>query len=316
MHYSHIFGPVHSRRLGRSLGIDLVPYKVCSFDCVYCECGSTTQKVLERKDFFPVHEVIGELEDFLSRSPRLDFVTFSGSGEPTLSLSIGTVIRYLKDRFPRYRIAVLTNGSLLWREDVRCDLLPADVILPTLSSVVEETYQRIHRPASGLTVERIIAGTEQFRSEYNGQIWLEIFIIPGINTTDSELAGLKEAIRRINPDRIQLNTLDRPGTEDWVRPAPHEELERIRNLLGLAGVESVERVRYDHLHEAPMTPDWAMAMEKVHDLIRRRPSTLEDISEATGLNRREVLKIIREIGEKVPIAEKREERGVFYSCTI
>jgi wyosine [tRNA(Phe)-imidazoG37] synthetase (radical SAM superfamily) len=315
MHYSHIFGPVHSRRLGRSLGIDLVPYKVCSFDCVYCECGGTTRKVLERGEFFPVQEVLEELENYLSGSPELDFVTFSGSGEPTLSLSIGIVIRYLKDRFPHYRVAVLTNGSLLWKEEVRHDLLKADVVLPTLSSTVEETFRRIHRPAKGLTADRIISGTEQFRKEYDGQIWLEIFIIPGINTTDSELAGLKEAIRRIHPDKVQLNTLDRPGTEGWVRPASHEDLERIRILLGLAGVESVEPVHYDHLHEAPMAPDWTHAVEMVHDLLRRRPSTLEDITDVTGLNRREVLKILREIGERVPVLEKREERGIFYSCT-
>jgi hypothetical protein len=114
---------------------------------------------------------------------------------------------------------------------------------------------------------------------------------------------------------VQLNTLDRPGTEGWVRPASHEDLERIRILLGLAGVESVEPVHYDHLHEAPMAPDWTHAVEMVHDLLRRRPSTLEDITDVTGLNRREVLKILREIGERVPVLEKREERGIFYSCT-
>jgi wyosine [tRNA(Phe)-imidazoG37] synthetase (radical SAM superfamily) len=315
MRCSHIFGPVHSRRLGRSLGVDLVPYKVCSFDCVYCECGNTTREILERENFFPVNEVLDELDDYLSRSPELDFVTFSGSGEPTLSLSIGIVIRYLKDRFPYYRVAVLTNGSLLWKEEVRRDLLLADVVLPTLSSDVEKTFRRIHRPVRGLTVDRIIAGIEQFRKEYDGQIWLEIFIIPGVNTTDQELARMRAAIQRINPDRVQLNTLDRPGTEDWVIPASPEELERIRKLLGLAGVESVEPVSYDTLHETPMTPDWIHAVEVVHNLLLRRPSTLEDISGATGLNRREVLKILREIGGKVPLMEQKEDRGIFYSCT-
>jgi wyosine [tRNA(Phe)-imidazoG37] synthetase (radical SAM superfamily) len=315
MRYSHIFGPVHSRRLGRSLGIDLVPYKICSFDCVYCECGETTREVLEREDFFPVNEVLEELRDYLSGYPKLDFVTFSGSGEPTLSLSIGIVIRYLKDRFPHYRVAVLTNGSLLWKEEVRRDLLLADVVLPTLSSVVEETFRQIHRPARGLTADRIVSGTEQFRKEYKGQIWLEIFIIPGVNTMDSELEGLRGAIQRINPDRVQLNTLDRPGTEGWVSPASPEEMERIRKLLGLAGVESVEPVSYHTLQETPMTSDWAQAIETVHNLLLRRPSTLEDISDATGLKRREVLKILREIGEEVPVFEKREDRGIFYSCS-
>jgi wyosine [tRNA(Phe)-imidazoG37] synthetase (radical SAM superfamily) len=314
MRYSHIFGPVHSRRLGRSLGIDLVPYKVCSFDCVYCECGETTRKLFEREEFFPTQEVIDELEDYLSRSPKLNFVTFSGSGEPTLSVSIGFVIRYLKIRFPNYLVAVLTNGSLLWKEEVRQDLLLADVVLPTLSSAAEETFRRIHRPAFGLTVERIISGIEQFRKEYNGQIWLEIFIIPGINTTDTELAELKRAIQRINPDKIQLNTLDRPGTEEWVRPASPEELNRIRTRLELNRVESIEAVSSDILQETPMKAESALAVRMVHDMLRRRPSTLEDISEATGLNRREVLKILREIGGRETVLERREERGIFYSC--
>jgi wyosine [tRNA(Phe)-imidazoG37] synthetase (radical SAM superfamily) len=133
MQYSRLFGPVHSRRLGRSLGIDLVPFKTCTYNCVYCECGPTTVESIERGEFFPIREVLAELRDYLSGSPELDFITFSGSGEPTLSSSIGEVIRFLKDSYPSYRIAVLTNGSLFWRPDVRGELLPADVILPTLS---------------------------------------------------------------------------------------------------------------------------------------------------------------------------------------
>jgi wyosine [tRNA(Phe)-imidazoG37] synthetase (radical SAM superfamily) len=145
MHYFHIFGPVHSRRLGRSLGVDLVPFKTCSYDCVYCECGHTTNEIVERCEFFPTKDVLEELHDYLSPSPRLDFITFSGSGEPTLSSTIGKVIQFIKSAFPSYRIAVLTNGSLLWRPDVRKDLLLADIVLPTLSSVFESTFQRIHR---------------------------------------------------------------------------------------------------------------------------------------------------------------------------
>jgi wyosine [tRNA(Phe)-imidazoG37] synthetase (radical SAM superfamily) len=315
MRYSHLFGPVLSRRLGRSLGVDLVPYKVCSFDCVYCECGDTTKVVLEREDFFPVEEVLDELEDYLSRSPVLDHITFSGSGEPTLSLSIGMCIRYLKERFPSYRVAVLTNGTLLWKEDVRSDLLEADIVLPTLSSAIEETYRRIHRPAPGLIVKLIIAGIEQFRKEYKGEIWLEIFIIPGINTTKTELEALRKAIQRIHPDRVQLNTLDRPGTESWVIPASPGELLKIRDMLGLAGVEAVERVNQGNSSGRPV-PDWTDAEMRVYDLLKRKPSTLKDVSDAMGLNRREVLKILRALGARVPVNEGTDERGVFYWCPL
>ncbi len=239
MHYTHIFGPVNSRRLGRSLGVDLVPSKACCFNCVYCECGATTIDLDERKEFFPVGEVIRELDDYLSESPEIDFITFSGSGEPTLSLSIGIVIRHLKERFPGYRIAVLTNGSLLCNEEVRQELLPADVILPTLSSSNEETFIRIHRPSGEITARRIIAGIRQFRTEYPGQIWLEVFIIPGLNTSPGELAGLKEVIEQIRPDRVQINTLDRPGPEAWVKPATLDELEKIKREIAAGSAGSL-----------------------------------------------------------------------------
>lgn len=314
MIYSHLFGPVHSRRLGRSLGIDLVPVKTCSFDCVYCECGHTTRETIERQEFFPVQEVLKELQHYLTSSPELDCITFSGSGEPTLSTSIGGVIRFLKQFFPGYRVAVLTNGSLLWRPEVRGDLLPADVVLPTLSSVFDDTFRKIQRPAPGIQVAQILEGLERFREEYPGEIWLEVFIIPGINTSPGELNGLRTAIERIAPDKVQLNTLDRPGTEDWVRPASPEELEQIRETLGIAGVKAVEPIGYELTAGATMNGEWTDAVAMVHELLRHRPCTLDDISASTCLSRREILKILREIQINSEIEEKREERGIFFFC--
>lgn len=314
MKYSHLFGPVHSRRLGRSLGIDLVPVKTCSFDCVYCECGHTTRETTERQEFFPLREVLEELRTYLSSAPVLDFITFSGSGEPTLSTSIGDVICFLKESYPQYRVAVLTNGSLFWRFDVRNDLMQADLVLPTLSSVFEETFSRIQRPAPGIHVAEVIEGLIQFRREYAGEIWLEVFIIPGINTSRRELEGLRVAIEQIAPDKVQVNTLDRPGTEHWVRPASPAELERIRGALGISGLIPVEPIGYELTAGAPMTTEWEEAVALVRELIRRRPCTLEDITTATGLSRREILKILREIQISSGIQESQEERGIFFFC--
>ena len=310
MQYHHLFGPVCSRRLGRSLGIDLVPFKVCTFNCVYCECGATTRKTQKRQDFFPVEEVISELAEYLSTGPELDFITFSGSGEPTLSLSIGRIIRFLKDRFPGYQVAVLTNGCLLNDHVVRSDLASADVVLPTLSSAVPETFRTIHRPVEGLDIREIIDGISQFRKEFSGEIWLEVFIIPGLNTTDDELAALRKAIKRINPDRIQLNTLDRPGTEAWVRPATPSELERIAGVLGLPGTEAVESIHYGVSHTVPR----GEIADHILALLKRRPSTIEDIAAATGLHRREVAKYLREFEIEGRVTSKSEERGIFYTC--
>ena len=239
MQYMHLFGPVRSRRLHRSLGIDLVPLRICTFNCVYCECGTVPAFCTKRKVFFDEQEVIAELEDFLNDPPPLDFLTFSGSGEPTLSLSIGNVIRFLKQRFPQYRVAVLTNGSLLTDPAVRNDLMPADVVLPTLSSVNEETFRAIHRPAPEIRLASIIDGITRFRQVYDGAIWLEVFVVPGLNTTDEEVDGLRGILPVIRPDRVQLNTLDRPGTEQWVQASDVEELEYVKERLGYPDMDNL-----------------------------------------------------------------------------
>lgn len=308
MHYSHLFGPVSSRRLGRSLGIDLVPFKTCTYNCVYCECGATTDRTTGRKEFFPVEEVESELADFLAGSPPLDFITFSGSGEPTLSLSIGEVIRFLKDRYPAYRVAVLTNGCLLADPEVRRDLLPADVVLPTLSSIYEPAFRKIHRPAPEISLEKVLRGLVQFRKEYPGEIWLEVFIVPGVNTSDEELYGLRDILREIRPDRVQLNTLDRPGTEAWVRPAGREELKRILDILDCPSAEPVGPPG----HPAAGSTDAGDPAAQVGAMIRRRPCTIDDIAAATGLHRAEITKILRVLAETHDLRTKREERGVFY----
>jgi wyosine [tRNA(Phe)-imidazoG37] synthetase (radical SAM superfamily) len=304
----HIFGPVSSRRLGRSLGIDLVPFKTCTYNCVYCECGATTSRITRRQTFFPVEDLYAELSDFLSSSPSLDFITFSGSGEPTLSLSIGEVIRFLKDNFPSYRIAVLTNGSLLFDPDVRRDLLPADVVLPTLSTVVKQTFSKIHRPDPEISLERLLTGLVQFRKEYSGEIWLEVFIIPGINTSDEELAGLLKIIKEIKPDRVQLNTLDRPGTEEWVLPATRLELDRVRNILDTATPEIVE----SYPSSAPDSSYMEDPVEQIYEMLKRRPCTAGDLASATGLHIVEVEKLLREMADTHDLLVKREDRGLFY----
>jgi wyosine [tRNA(Phe)-imidazoG37] synthetase (radical SAM superfamily) len=171
-----IFGPVASRRLGRSLGIDLVSPGTCSYNCIYCECGRTTHLQTERKEYLDADQVITELDRILASHPALDFLTFAGSGEPTLSLSLGKIIRHLKEH-TLYPVAVLTNGSLLWKKDVREDLGPVDLLIPTLTTAHEETFRRIHRPHPALDLSTILEGMMKFRQEHAVKMWMEVFLI-------------------------------------------------------------------------------------------------------------------------------------------
>lgn len=309
MGYSHVFGPVSSRRLGRSLGVDLVPYKVCSFNCVYCEVGTTTRKTIHRKDFFPPSKVEDELVQFLTPAPVLDYITLSGSGEPTLSRSLGRILRFVKTRFPRYPVAVLTNGSLLWDTTVQKQLLAADVVLPTLSTVDEDTFQKIHRPAPELSIEQIIRGLEEFRNVYHGEIWIEVFLIPGVNMDPGSLVALSSQIRKIRPEKVHLNTLDRPGTEPWVRPASREELAKAGRLMNLPWLEPIRAISYGSSTSSSFD-DPAAA---IREILKRRPSTVVDLAAATGMHLQEIGKILKGMSEDPRLSTTHEERGIFYS---
>ncbi len=229
--FPHLFGPVFSRRLGRSLGIDLLPYKTCSLDCVYCECGATTKLTTQRAEFVPVDKVIGELDRYLRKKPELDYITFSGSGEPTLHAGIGKIIAHLKRTHPRHRVAVLTNGTLFSQAEVRQSVLAADLIVPSLDGATPEAFQAIDRPAPGITVEKVIEGLVALRAEYRGTFVLEMFIVPGVNDTNREVEALRATAERIRPDAIQLNRLDRPGAEDSVQMASDELLAMLAQAL-------------------------------------------------------------------------------------
>jgi wyosine [tRNA(Phe)-imidazoG37] synthetase (radical SAM superfamily) len=309
MTYKHIFGPVLSRRLGLSLGIDLVPFKTCSYDCIYCECGHTTVKTVDRQHFFPADEVMVELHEVLASRPRLDSITLAGSGEPTLARSLGPVIASVKRDFPEYTLSVLTNGSLLTSPDVRGELLPADRVIPTLTTASQHTFERIHRPHSSLKIEPIITGMAQFKKRYQGALWLEVFVIPGLNTTAEELAGLRAAINLIDPDCVQLNTTDRPPAEGWVEAASGAELERVRRTLGRPGIG----IAGQRLPVFPAAQLKTAAAELIRATLCRRPSTVEDLVRTTGLSGGEVAKILGALERAGEVTSQRMARGVFYT---
>ena len=304
----YLFGPVNSRRLGVSLGVDLMPYKTCSLNCVYCECGGTTALTSEVAEYVPTEEVIAELDGYLGGSPRLDVITFSGSGEPTLHSGIGRIIRHLKERYPQYKIAVLTNSTLLWDPDVRGSIAPADIVVPSLDAVSPEAFAAIGRPAGGITPDRVVAGLIEFRKEFRGMLFLEIFIVPGVNDGSGELTRLRDAALKIRPDAVQINSLDRPGTEAWVEPAGRAELASIGELFAPLKVEIIGRPA-ERVYEDRHVTD---KMKEVISILRRRPSTLDDLQLALGSDREVLLKVLGSMMDNEMITIDKLGRGEFY----
>ncbi len=208
---SSIFGPVPSRRLGRSLGIDVIPPKTCSFDCIYCESGPTTRLSVTRENFVDPSEILAELSAFLHLHPNAtDVLTLSSAGEPTLYTGLGELIAAVKKTYPRFPLIVLTNGSLLWEPEVRRRLLKADRVVPSLDAVTTTVFRKINRPHPSLELEQIIEGMRAFRMEYKGQLHVEIALVSGVNDSPGELSALAHVIESIRPDKIELNTVVRP----------------------------------------------------------------------------------------------------------
>ena len=280
--YRYLYGPVPSRRLGRSLGIDLVPHKICTYDCIYCQIGNTTDKTLVRKEYVPVREILEEVKRFLKEeTSSIDHLSLSGSGEPTLYSQIRSVIDGIK-AITSIPVAVITNGSLLCEEGVREDLLCADIVLPSLDAVTPEVFTKINRPCSGFSVEKVIEGMVEFRKVYKGQIWLEILFCKGVNDGKEELLRMKEVVDRIQPDLIHLNTVVRPPSEKWAAPLSQKEMEEFKDFFGeKASIIS----EFDRHPSSVLKRD---IKEEVLKILKRRPLSLSDLSKGMGIPQNEL----------------------------
>lgn len=310
--FRYLFGPVASRRLGISLGIDLFTEKTCSLNCIYCEAGRTQKLTMVRDEYVPFDDVVAELENYSQKNPSPDYVTFAGSGEPTLYRRIEEVILAVKRIFTSVKVAILTNGTLLSNPAVRGEIMAVDLVIPSLDAVSDAVFERINRPAPGLTVTRHIEGLVLFRNEYKGPIWLEIFIVPGINDTEHEIVLFTDAIKRIQPDRVQLNTLDRPAVEAGIVAAQREKLLLIRDSLAKSDipVDIIARPTRGK-QERKLTLD--AVQNVIIRTISRRPCTMDDLEIVTGISERGKLdKLVVDL-ENAGLLEKRMEvRGEFY----
>ncbi len=281
----YVFGPVPSRRLGMSLGVDIVPFKACTFDCVYCQLGLTTKKTIEREDFVPIDDVLTEIKEAVDTNKNIDYITFSGSGEPTLNSKLGEMIRKVKS-FTGIPVAVITNGSLLFKKDVRDDLMMADLVVPSLDTIFDNTFDNVNRPHSDLNINVILEGLRKFAEEYKGKIWLEILIVKGINDDPNELKRIADTIRNFRIDKIQLNTVVRPPAEGFALPLTSDEMRQIASFFD----DRVEIIADFGKSSTNLSYDKKSIEDRIVDLVKRRPCTADDISNSLGLHKVEVIK--------------------------
>lgn len=301
---SHVFGPVPSRRLGRSLGVDLVPYKTCTYDCVYCQIGRTTCLTAERKERVPTQEILSALRGKLASSP--DYITLSGSGEPTLHSKLGELIAGIK-ALTDTPVAVLTNGSLLWRPEVREGLLQADLVAPSLDAPDERLFRQVNRPHESIAFDKMVEGLIAFREAFSGQFWLEVFLLDDVTGTPEAVSKLAELTRRIGPDRAQLNTVTRPPAEASATAVSEEDMSRFAEEFGDVAEVIAE-------YRRPASHGFEARREDVLETLRRRPCTIEDVARGMGLHPNEAVKYVSQLFEQGAL--RREDRGgkVYYSA--
>lgn len=302
--FRYVFGPVPSRRLGQSLGIDLFSGKHCSYDCVYCQVGRTPQTSIERGEWVPESDVRAEIELKLSTKPHIDYITFSGSGEPTLSTSLGSLLRWLRSR-GEHKTAVLTNGSMLWHEGVRADLMEADLVVPSLDAVDETIWRTINRPAPQLDFLAVMDGLATFCNIFKREIWLEILLVASINDGEKHLSELAHKIHDLKVTRVQIHTVTRPPAESFAQASPMDRLERLASLIGDRA--EIVMPRHDSVE-----PQGTVTPQQVIDMVARRPCTAEDIAIGLSIHTIEAVKIAESLLAKGELTAHLQDGRRYY----
>lgn len=306
--FRYVFGPVPSRRLGRSLGVDLVPFKTCTYDCVYCQLGRTTNKTLERKEYVPLQDIVSELARKLANEPAPDYVTLSGSGEPTLYSRLGDAIREIK-RITSVPVAVLTNGSLFWDREVRQSVGQADLVLPSLDAGDERLFQYVNRPHPLVRFDEMVAGLELLRREFSGRIWLEVLLLEGVTGSKAEVQKIARLVERIEPDRVQLNTVVRPPAEEFAQAVPRERLEELAREFAGRGEVVAE------FHDVERSTSFLAAEGDVLSLLSRRPCSVEDIANGLRIRPNEAVKHVEQLVSRGLVVSRVKNGRVFYTAT-
>lgn len=276
-----LFGPVRSRRLGLSLGLELVPKKICSMDCLYCEVGRTTLLTFERKAYLSWEEIEKALFEAKTRETEFDVFTLTGSGEPTLNIYFERTVEVAKNILSK-PISVLTNSSTVIQSSIRNSLSKVDLVLASLDTALEKSFYLLNRPVRGINLQEIIEGLKALREEMQGELWLEVLLAKGINDKPEDLEALREAINYIKPHKTQLNTVVRPPAYPIVQPVSSEELEKIKNFLG-TGVEIITPKDFEkNFNIAEKRLSKAIEGEEIEilllDYLERRPAPYSELS--------------------------------------
>lgn len=291
---TYIFGPVPSRRLGISLGVDLTPTKTCSFDCLYCQLAKTTFHTSGRKEFCKPDEVLAELREVLKEIARPDWITISGTGEPTLHSGLGYILAEIK-KLGNAPTCVITNSSLMYLPEVRSELLLADRLLPTLTTVKAETFARIHRPTPDLQLEKILEGLRLFMQEFTGAVEIEIFVCPDINDTDEEIEGLRNYLMTLNNlESVYLNSAVRVPLESEIRTADQSRLNRFRDRLNLMVPVTTA---FEHSLIPPRVSSWnrPAASSDVLKLLLRHPCSEQQLEKVLGSAPEKIVALLNEL---------------------
>ncbi len=304
----HLFGPVLSRRLGRSLGLDLVPRKVCNMDCLYCEVGRTTVYTSERKPYIALDIIKASIEQAKEMEDVYDVLTITGSGEPTLNIYFEEAVELARSTVSK-PVAVLTNSTLVYVSSIQEALAKVNFVLASLDSAREKSFRLVNRPVREVGLELIVEGLRALREKMKGELWLEILFVKGINDSPEDISALKSAIEYINPHRVQLNTVVRPPAYPMAKPLSFEEMEAIKHKLS-EKAEIISSPNTTTLAKRPLP--FAELSEWLINYLARRPANIEELTHVFGEEKEIILEALKFLEEEGRVKKVFHEGAVYF----
>ena len=307
-----VFGPVLSKRLGNSLGIDVIPHKTCSYNCIYCQLGSEENTITNLTNYYSVDEIIYELKEALLNNKNIDYITFTGSGEPTLYKDLKKLIYEIK-QITDIPVCIITNGSLLYKQEMRSNLLLADLIIPSLDAGNEETFKLIDNPNKEINFDKMVEGLIEFKKVFKGEYWLEIFLLKDINDNEVELDDIIKIVKRIKPDRIQLITATRRVANEKAKALSDEELKKIKKYFNSKCDIEIDIPNISENHKGNTR---ILTEEDIVNFLIRQPDTAYIIAKSFNENERKVKELLDLLIKKNKVREEIVNGVVSYVVNI